>query len=393
MSFRDRKNRAQYAFQPGVPVVFTIPEGGKVLSGRVIVTGNVVVTGGTTNGTLIDEGGPIGLIKRITITANKLASSRYPGGKIVDDTPRALLRYAITQHSGKFYGEMAGSTLGAGAAGTYPIYLSIPVFFADCVQRNQMMTALNMDSGTYASVQVKIDTASDLTGCFSGNDRSIATSSLMVQWKDDRLGLSGDTTPIFQEDHILQIMAVNSRTQDAALPVDGAFTQMMILAEQGAQHTLSDAIVNKVVFEGASLAFSEYGNDIREQMLTDEWFDPSTTATGQYFLDFTDGVQQFNNCPAPGLLVQLDLNNPSGAALDESACYTRRIFPLAPAGNVSAPMPLLIVIVALVAFLLYNRKAASATLPILAGKANGSRRDRWRYSPGGHESRQYSERR
>jgi len=333
MSFRDRKNRAQYAFQPGVPVVFTIPEGGKVLSGRVIITGNVVISGGTTNGTVIDEGGPIGLIKRITVTANRLSTSRYPGGKIVDNTPRALTRYAITQHAGKFVGELAGSTLGGGAAGTYPIYLSIPIFFADCVQRNQMMTALNMDSGTYQSVQVKVDTASDLTGCFTGNDRLITNSTLMVQWKDDRLGLTGDTTPIFQEDHILQIMAANSRTQDAGMPVDGAFSSMLILAEQGVQHTLSDAIVNRVIFEGASLAFNEYGNDIREQMIADEWYDPSQTATGQYFLDFTDGFQQFNNCPAPGLLVQLDLNNPSGAALDELRIYTRRIFPLLPAAS------------------------------------------------------------
>src|SRR5947209_7922341 len=84
------------------------------------------------------------------------------------------------------------------------------------IQVNQMTTALNADEGIYRSIQVQVDTASDYTGCFSGNDRSIATSNLMVQWRDDRLGLPGDTLPLYQEDHLFLIPAANDRSQDAA---------------------------------------------------------------------------------------------------------------------------------------------------------------------------------
>lgn len=332
MAFEDRKNRASYPFNAGTSVIFTLPQGGKVLEGRVILVGTVNITGGTTNGTAKEEGGPLGLIKRITVTANRLASSRYPGGKIVDCTPRSLMRYAITQRNGKYLGELSGSTLGGGAVGAYPIYLSIPIYWADGTLRNQMQTALNLDAGTYNSVQVQVDLASDLSGCFSGNDRLITTSNLQVQWHDERLGLTGDTVPLYQEDHIALIQAAFTRLQDAALPQDGAFTCMQILAEQGAQRTLADTILNRVIIEGSSLSFDEYANDMRQKMFDDEWYDPSQSAAGQFFLDFTEGVL-LNSNPAPGLLTQLDVNNPSGAGLDQLRVYTRRVFPLAPAGN------------------------------------------------------------
>lgn len=330
MSFRDRKNRAQYAFVPGQPVVFTLPKGGKILSGKIILKGNLVVSGGSANGTAVDLGSPYGLIRRIEVTANRLATSKYPGGKIVDCTPKALLEYAITQRSGKWSGELLGTNMAAGAAGTYAIYLSIPIFFADPVQKAQMQTALNADEGVYQSIQVTVYTASDYTGCFTGNDRSIATSSLMVQWRDDRLGLPGDTMPLYQEDHIFQIAAANERAQDTSLPQDGAFTSLLVMAEAGTSRALSDAILNKVVLEGPSVQFNEYGLDIRQQMVDDEWLDPATTATGLYFIDFTDGWQQYNRCLAPGLLNQWDLNNPSGANADELRIYTRRVFDLPP---------------------------------------------------------------
>ena len=331
MAFEDRKNRAMYPFNPGTSVVFTLPEGGKLLQGRVIITGTVNIAGGTTNGTgAVGEGGPLGLVKRITVTANRLASSRYPGGKIVDCTPRSLMRYSITQRGGKFATELSGSTIGGGAVGAYPIYLSIPIYFADPTLRNQMQTALNLDHGTYNSVQVQVDLASDLTGCFAGNDRSIATSNLTVQWQDERLGLSGDTIPLYQEDHIVLIQSAFSRLQDAAMPQDGAFTCLQILTEAGAGRTLADTILNRIIIEGSSLSFDEFANDIRQKMFDDEWYDLSTAAAGQFFIDLTEGVL-LNSNPAPGMLTQLDVNNPSGAGMDQLRVYTRRVFPLAPA--------------------------------------------------------------
>jgi hypothetical protein len=330
VAFEDRKTRAIYPYIGGSPVIFSIPPGGKVLAGRLTITGNLVVTGGTTNGVALGEGGPIGLVKRIQVTANRNAASRYPGGKIVDCTPRSLLRYAITQHNGKFVGELSGSTIGNGAAGTYPIYLSIPIYFADTTLRNQVQTALNMDFGVYSSVQVQVDLANDLTGCFTGNDRVCNFSGLTVQWNDERLGIAGDTVPLFQEDHLMLIATTFQRAQDMALPLDGAFTQWLLLAEASAARTLADTLLNRVTITGPTLNFDEYGLDIRQKMFDDEWFDPAQSAIGHYFIDFTEGLLQNSNAAA-GLLAQFDVNNVSGANLDQIRFYTRRIFTLAPA--------------------------------------------------------------
>lgn len=115
------------------------------------------------------------------------------------------------------------------------------------------------------------------------------------------------------------------------MPQDGAFTSQLFLGEQGSAHTLSDSLLNKAIFEGQNLSFSEYANDMRQTMFDDEWLDPSQTATGLYFLDHTEGGVLFNTNPAPGLLTQLDVNNPSGANADQFRVYTRRVFPLAAA--------------------------------------------------------------
>jgi hypothetical protein len=85
-----------------------------------------------------------------------------------------------------------------------------------------------------------------------------------------------------------------------------------------------------VTITGPTLNFDEYGNDVRQKMFDDEWYDPSQTATGQYFIDFTEGLLQNSN-PAQGVLAQFDVNNVSGANLDQIRFYTRRIFALSPA--------------------------------------------------------------
>jgi hypothetical protein len=329
MAFEDRKNRTKLPFNQGSPAIFTLQPGGKILQGYVIVAGTVRITGGTTSGTAVGQGGPLNLIKRIIVTANRLASSRYPGGKIVDCAPHSLVRYAITQRKGKYYIEQSGSTLGSGAAGTYAIYMSIPIYFAT---KNNWQTALNADLGNYSAIQVQVDTAASIADMFPGSDRTLDCSGLTIQWKDKRLGLSGDTTPLFQEDHVMLIPTTFDRAQDEGLPNDGAFESMLVLSEQGTSRTLSDGLLNKLTFSGQSLALEEWAADVRESMFAEGFWDPSTNATGQHFLDFTDGSLANSN-PAAGLLVQWDVNNVSGANLDQFRIYTRRVFALAPASN------------------------------------------------------------
>jgi hypothetical protein len=331
MSFGDKQNRMQTPFIPNSKLVFTLPLGGKVLKGNVILTGAITVAGGTVNGVQYGEGGPINLIKRVIVTATPANGSRYPGGKIVDDSPRALTRYAIMQHNGKFISEQSGSTLGNGANGVYPIYLSIPIYWADSTLRNNVATALNTDPGTYASVQVEIDTA-DLTNCFTGNNGVVTWGGLTVQWADERVALPGDTVVRFSEDHVFLIAAGQKRALDQAMPQDGAFESWLIMAEQSPALTLSDALLNKVDVNGNPIIFSKYAQDIRQQMLDDEWIDPAQPATGLYFIDWTDSVLQ-NTITAGTLQTRFDVNNVSGANNDDLLIMTRRVFAPAPANS------------------------------------------------------------
>jgi hypothetical protein len=333
MAFGDKQNRYTQPFIKNSKVVFTLPLGQKILEGKIVLHGNVVLSAVTNAGAVAGEGAPINLIDRVIVHANPAAGSRYAGGEIVNCTQRSLLRYAATQHCGKFIGEQAGSTLGAGANGTYAIYLSIPIYFADATLRaKDASTALNTDAGTYASVQVEVRTA-DILACLTGFVGTVDYSQLMVDWIDDRVDLPGqDTNTVFMEDHTLLIPATSKRALDPAMPNDGAFMAWLILAQQGAAGTLADTLLSRVKVEGNPIDFEKYAQDIRQKMLDDEWIDPSQSAAGMYFIDWTDGVLH-NSLIASTLQTKLDYNNVSGANLDNLLICTRRIFPPAPASG------------------------------------------------------------
>lgn len=337
MAFSDRKNRVQYPFTPDSKLFFTLPPGGKILQGRLIIAGTIVVSGGSVNGVMVGEGGPVNLIQRIKVVATPAGGSRYPGGTIVDCIPRSLLRYGIAQHGGKYMGEQSGSTIGNGANGTYPIYLSIPLYFADSTMRNMIASALNadiLDSGglpIYSSLQVEVDTG-DLTSCFAGNNATVNWSGLTIQWDDDRLGLVGDTNVLYQEDHTALIGGAQSRMLDPAMPQSGAFTVWQIMAEAGGNYTLSDAILQRVTATSSTFNFDEYAQDIRQKMIDDEWLDPSQSGIGLYLIDFTDGTLNNAN-PAAGILAQFQVANPSGVNMDQLRFYTRRFYSPAPAAS------------------------------------------------------------
>lgn len=333
MAFEDCTNRSQLPVNAGTPCVFTLPPNGKLLRGEIIIAGNVVISGGSVNGAIVADGGPVNLISWIKVTANRAAGSRYPGGRIVDCDPRSLLHFATTETQGKYVAEQSGSVLGSGAAATYPIYLSIPIYFADAALLNEIQTGLNMDlvdstgAPIYSSVQVEVDFAKDLSGVFTGSDRVLDMSGLTCQWVDDRLAIASDTVPIVQETHVAQIGAANRRFQDYSLPQDGSFTSWLLMTEQGAVNLLADTILNRVTVMSPTLTLDLYAQDIRQRMIRDGWYDPATTMTGQFFVDFTHGLLQNSNAAA-GINLKLDVNNPSGANLDQVRFYTRRVFNL-----------------------------------------------------------------
>jgi len=332
MAFGDKQNRATLPFIKNGRVVFDVPLGDKILNMKLVLRGTIPATGGTTSGTVFGEGGPINLIDRIIVHANPM-DTRYPGGQIVDSSPRSLLRYAAYQHKGKFIGEQGGSTLGGGAANAgYNVYLSIPLYFADPTLRaRDVSTALNTDPGSYASVQVEIRTA-DILNCFTGNDRAWDLSGLVFDLVDDRVTLPGDTNVLFQEDHELLIGASVKRQLDPGMPKDGAFLCWSILEQQGAAQTLASTLLNRLTVQGNPIDYDKFAQDIVQQMLDDEWIDASQNLAGLKFVDWADGVLG-NSLIASSLDAKFDVNNPSGANADSLLIYTRRLFVPAPASN------------------------------------------------------------
>lgn len=336
--FEDRYNRISQPFQLGQTMTLNINPGDKILSGSVIVEGTATISGSTANGTPICEGGPIGLIKQIRIVANKAAGSRYPGGPLVKCRPQTLLRYAITERGGKFIGEISGSTFGSGANGVYPFYLSIPIYFADSLNRNYQQTALNADqvdttgAPIYTALQLQVDFITLLSEIFSGNNGTLAITA-NLQWKDDRLALPFDTTPLVQEDHLDIIQAANSEHVDQSMPNDGAFVSWLLLEQQGSPgFQLASTLLNQLTLRGSTINFQEYADDITQKMLDDGLWDPSQSTAGQKFIDFAHGLLANSN-PAAGLQHVMDINNPSGPGLDRLLIYTRRVFGLPKASN------------------------------------------------------------
>lgn len=330
MKNSDRQNRLQRTFVPDSKVILTLPPiGGKILRGFLALTGTLVVAGGTINGTVVGEGGPINLISRIIIRGNP-GDGRYPGGELVDMTPRSLLRWAQTRDGGKFIGDLGGQTLGAGANGSYNVNLQIPFYFADPRHVRPIETALNADPNAYEMLQVEVQTA-DLAACFSGNNANVTYSGLQLQWIDDRENVAGDTFVQYFDDHIFQIPADNDRAIDEAFPKDYLLEDMLILGEQGTAETLADTLLNKVKIQGDTLEYDKWSADIKSEQLWKRFIDPSQNAAGIYYIDFCDGYLT-GAVNAALLQMRLDVNNVSGANLDQLRIATRRY--VAPTGYV-----------------------------------------------------------
>jgi len=335
MAFEDRMQRAEFAFQPGVPAVFNLPAGGNILRGNIIIEATVTLAGGAVLGSAIGEGGAVNLIRRVRVIANKAAGSRYPNGTLVNCSPQSLLRYATIEHQGKFVSATEGDvTLNAGANGAYPIYLSIPIYWGDSTLLNNVQTALNMNPvdsqkmPVYSAVQVQVELAATAAELYYGNDAALTVAGV-VKWRDDRLFLTSDTTPLIQEDHYALIQAASDEFVDAALPQDGAFNSWLILAQQGGpEFQLSQNILRRLRIQGSSLNYKEDAATIQQAMIDDGFYDPAQSVVGQFYLDWTKGLLGNSNAAA-GLQPQFAVENPTGAGLDRLRIYTRRVYGLA----------------------------------------------------------------
>ncbi len=346
MAYEDNfGTRAEQPIYPGVANIFNINPGLNITRAWVTIDATVTITGATGG----ELGTPIGdaaianlaasrLIRRIKVLASPGPGSRYPKGPLVDCSPRSLLRFAMPQREGKLVGDLLDNgSLGSGANGAYQIYFTLPIYFADEANLNGSQansTALNMNARdsqglpVYSAVQVRVDIAAALSELFEGTTGNFAIAG-MLRYGDKRLDLSGaDTLPMKQEDHIALIRGEQQQFPDQLLPLDGAYTQWLIMAEQGQPgYTLSDALIERLEIQGNTLNFKKKWQEIRQAMLDESFFDPSQTLTGLLYLDWTDGILQNANAAA-GLQAYYSVLNPSGSGLDQLRVYTRRVYGL-----------------------------------------------------------------
>lgn len=323
MKNSDRRNRYQQPFVKNSKLIFNLPLNGKILNGKLILAGTVVLSAGTTSGVKLADGGPSQLIKRVIITAVPAPASPYPGGKIVDCSVRSLLRYQMFVRE-RYVHDLGANVLGSGAAGTYPVYTTIPINFADPLAKRYIDTALNADPNAFQSITVEVQTGA-IGDCYTGNDRVEDYSALQVQWADDRENVAGDTYVVVQEDHTVLIPAANTRLLDKAMPSDGAFTTWLIEAENTTAQTLADTVLNRVTLATGALDYDKFAKDIRQQMVDDGYVDFAETLTGLYFVDFADGMVS-GAIKAAELDAKFDVSNPGGANADQLRIFSRRLF-------------------------------------------------------------------
>jgi hypothetical protein len=344
MAYEDNfGTRAQQPIFAGVPNIFNLNPGLNVTRAWITIDATITITNAGGAGTPIGDAAIANLaasrlIRRIQVLASPGPGSRYPKGPLVDCSPRSLLRFAMPQREGKLVGDLLNNgSLGNGVAGAYEVYFTIPIYFSDEANLNGSQansTALNMNARdsqglpVYSAVQVKVDIAAALGEIFSGTAGSFAING-MVRYGDKRIDLSGsDTLPMKQEDHIALLRGAQQQFPDQLLPLDGAFTQWLVMAEQGQPgHTLSDALIERLEIQGNTLNFKKKWQEMRQSMLDESQFDPSQTLTGLYYIDWTDGILQNANAAA-GLQAYYSVLNPSGSGLDQLRVYTRRVYGL-----------------------------------------------------------------
>lgn len=313
-------------FKPNNDVVFTLPLGGKITTGRVVIEGNLVLAGGANSGAAVfGDASPAHLIKEIIVRATAADGSRYFSGIVVDCSPRSLLRYGIAQRR-KYMDDIGASNLGDGAAGNYAVYCAIPIFFSDQNVARQNITALNTDPFAYKTIQVIIR-CGDITSVFAGNDRVADYSGLRLRWVEDRLDMMGDTFTLAQEDHVVQIPAAKKDFTDSSLEADGAYLTWFLMTEIGADHHLSEGVLLNLVelSSGSAIQINEFEpNDLKQKMYDENWWDTAQDSTGQYFVDVSNG-NVFTPAPAP-LKTKMNIAMLSGSNVDQLRVYTRRYF-------------------------------------------------------------------
>lgn len=219
-----------------------------------IARGTLVISGGTASGTVTGENPGNLFAQTLKLNATPAAGSGYPGGQLVNCSPRTLLQRRIFDRG--FY---QGDTALTGAAGTFTVNLNIPVQFALPRLVRPFDTALRLDA--YADLQLEI-TNGGRDRQWTGNDRVFDYSGMVWDIIEYREFAPGTPTMVlYQDDKIIPINQANARFPIFdQLQQPEAFLDLLFQAETTNQ-ALSDAIINKVEILAGSEQFIELDED------------------------------------------------------------------------------------------------------------------------------------
>jgi hypothetical protein len=324
MKKHDNRNRQTKDFGAGMgKVTFTVPLGGYITEMRLALRGAVSVAGGAQNGNAKAEN-PLGLIQRVIVEAVKRDGSRYPDGKIKDVSPRSQVRRRAVD-KGKVLADIISPNGITGAIAVTNLHSEIVLRFALPTLKKPIDTALNTNE--YKSITVTVETGGRDT-LFVGNDRAFDLSGLKLDYSDRREDMGGDCHVLFEQDVLVQINAANDRFMlSPYLPAGGNYLDLFLMAQNGAQNTLADTIVDKVRIDGSSIEYEKSDDDIKQEQF--EFVDAGQAVAGLYYVPFSPDGLLYGAVPVntpQDLDAKLSLLNPGGAGADSVLVNVRRVY-------------------------------------------------------------------
>lgn len=255
-------------------------EGVMLVRSDFILGGSLVISAGTTSGTSLGENPGNLALQTLKIQGFPVAGG-YPGGVLVNLSPRSLMRRKIFDHPEKrFVADLVNTISGlTGAAGTFTLALPITKYWAIPWLARPFDTAL--DTGMFGNVLCTLtEGARDLQ--FSGNDRTFNYAGVFwdITHKFQRYSGSGNGPFVvtYDDDRVQNINGANTRLQiNNTLPADGSALDLLVISETTNQ-TLADTIVNRITAQaGAEQFFDSYSNPLRSDM--EEYIGDSSTTT------------------------------------------------------------------------------------------------------------------
>lgn len=253
------------------------------------LSGSLVVSAGTTSGTVLGENPGNLALQSLRIQGFNIPPN-YPGGVLVNLSPRTLMRRKIFDHPEKRFVPDQSLTIAGltGAAGTFTLNLPITKYWAIPWLARPIDAAL--DTGMYSQILCTLTNgARDLQ--FTGNDRTFNYAGVFwdITHKFQRYNGVGNGPGVvtYDDDRPVNISGANPRLQlNSVFPADGACLDLTFVSETTNQ-TLADTIVNRISAQaGTELFFDQYSGALRADM-EDFIGDSSTTTTprtGLYYV-------------------------------------------------------------------------------------------------------------